>query len=60
LAIADNYAEAYHELQKAGRALSQVDILLAAMARCLKATLLTTDHDFHALPDIRSQNWIAR
>ncbi len=58
LAIADRYAEAYHELQKAGRALSQVDILLAAMARHLNATLLTSDNDFQALPDIPTENWL--
>ena len=57
--IADRYADAYHELQKAGRALSQVDILLAAMARHMKATLLTTDKDFQALPDIPTENWLA-
>ncbi len=59
LAIADRYAEVYHELQKAGRALSQVDIILAAMARQLTATLLTTDRDFEALPAIPTENWLA-
>jgi tRNA(fMet)-specific endonuclease VapC len=59
LTIAERYAEAYHELQKAGRALSQVDILLAALARQLNATLLTTDKDFQALPDIPTENWLA-
>src|SRR5437763_743554 len=39
LASAERYAEVYHELRKAGRALSQVDILLAALARQLNATL---------------------
>lgn len=58
LAIAENYAKVYHELQKAGRALSQVDIMLAAIARHLTATLLTTDNDFQALPDIKTENWI--
>jgi predicted nucleic acid-binding protein len=58
LAIADRYAEVYHELQKAGRALSQVDMLLAAMARHWQATLLTTDKDFGALPDIQTENWL--
>jgi tRNA(fMet)-specific endonuclease VapC len=57
--MADRYAEVYHELREAGRALSQVDMLLAAMARSLNATLLTTDQDFRALPDIRAENWLA-
>jgi tRNA(fMet)-specific endonuclease VapC len=59
LAVAERYAEAYHELQKKGRALSQVDIMLAALARHLGATLLTTDQDFQALPDIPTENWLA-
>jgi predicted nucleic acid-binding protein len=59
LAIGDRYAETYHELQKARRALSQVDILLAAMARHLSATLLPTDRDFEALPGIPTENWPA-
>jgi tRNA(fMet)-specific endonuclease VapC len=59
LAIADRYAEAYHELRKAGRALSQVDILLAALARQLNAILLTTDQDFQGLPDLQTENWLA-
>jgi len=59
LAVADRYAEVYHELRKAGRALSQVDILLAALARQLNAILLTTDQDFQALPDVQTENWLA-
>jgi tRNA(fMet)-specific endonuclease VapC len=58
LAIAEQYAEAYHELRKAGRALSQVDILLAALARHGNAILLTTDQDFQALPDLQTENWL--
>ena len=56
--IADHYAKVYHELKAAGRALSQVDILLAAIARHMRVTLLTTDKDFEALPDIRTENWL--
>ena len=36
----------------------QVDIMLAAFARQHKLTILTTDADFDALPDIRCQNWV--
>jgi tRNA(fMet)-specific endonuclease VapC len=60
LAIADHYAAAYHTLKEAGRVLSQVDMLLAALARHLNATLLSTDGDFDALPDIRTENWVAK
>ena len=59
LAIADQYGKVYHELQKAGRALSQVDIMLAALARHTDVTLLTTDNDFQALRDIQTENWLA-
>jgi len=60
LAIADQYGEVYHQLRKAGRALSQVDMMLAAMARHMKAKLLTSDQDFQALPDIETENWVAK
>lgn len=60
LAIADHYAKAYHELQRAGRALSQVDLMLAALARHLNATLLSTDRDFEALSGFQSENWLAK
>jgi predicted nucleic acid-binding protein len=51
------YGEVYRELRRLGRALSQVDMLLAAMVRHMKWTLLTSDRDFEALPDIRTENW---
>jgi len=59
LAVADRYAEAYHELRSAGRALSQTDIALAALARHLNAILLSTDQDFETLSDIRVENWLS-
>jgi predicted nucleic acid-binding protein len=30
---------------------------LAAMVRYMEWTLLTSDRDFEALPDIRTENW---
>lgn len=48
-ATARLYGEVYLELRRAGRALSQVDIVLAALARQHKLTVLTTDRDFEAL-----------
>src|SRR5262245_47640749 len=59
LAVADAYAKVYQELQKKGRALSQVDIMLAAIARRPNAILLTTDGDFQSLSDLRTENWLA-
>lgn len=51
------YGVVYLELRRLGRALSQVDILLAALARQHKLTILTTDRDFEALSDLRIENW---
>jgi predicted nucleic acid-binding protein len=48
------------DLQRAaakGRALSQVDMMLAALGRQHKVSILTADRDFEALPDLRIENW---
>jgi predicted nucleic acid-binding protein len=58
LDVAERYGEIYEELQKAGRALSQVDMMLAAMSRHMNLTLLTADRDFEALPDLNRVNWL--
>jgi tRNA(fMet)-specific endonuclease VapC len=57
--IASLYAEIYHRLRDQGRDLSQVDLLLAALARSMDATLLTSDRDFDAISDIRVENWLS-
>jgi tRNA(fMet)-specific endonuclease VapC len=51
------YGELYAKLRRRGRVLSQVDIMIAALARQMKLTVLTTDRDFEALPDIRTADW---
>ena len=56
--IAELYARTRLELRRAGRVLSQVDIMLASLAREMRLTLLTSDRDFEALPDIHTENWI--
>ena len=40
------YGDLYMELRQRGRALSQVDIMVAALAKQMKLTILTTDRDF--------------
>ncbi len=57
-AIAPLYAEIYHDLRARGRVLSQVDMLLVALARSMNATILTSDRDFEALPELRLENWL--
>jgi len=51
------YGDVYMELRRNGRVLSQVDIMVAALARQMKLTLLTTDSDYEALPDTRTADW---
>ena len=58
-AIAPLHAEIYHDLRARGRVLSQVDMVLVALARSMNATLLTSDRDFEALPEIRVENWLS-
>ena len=53
------YGAVYIELRHLGRALSQVDMLLAALARQHRLTVLTTDRDFEALTDLHFENWTA-
>jgi tRNA(fMet)-specific endonuclease VapC len=57
--LAPLFGEIYLDLQRRGRQLSFVDIVLAALARLKNLTLLTTDRDFEALPDLRTENWLA-
>jgi tRNA(fMet)-specific endonuclease VapC len=58
LEMARRYGEAYRELRRMGCVLSQVDIMVAAIVRHLKCILLTSDRDFEALPDVRTENWL--
>jgi predicted nucleic acid-binding protein len=58
LDTAEEYAKTYHELRNAGRALSQVDILLASLSRQFDTCLLTADNDFAVLADIHTENWL--
>lgn len=51
------YGAVYLDLRRKGRALSQVDMMLAALARQHKLIVLTTDRDFGALADLRLENW---
>lgn len=56
--VSDAYGAIFRELRHAGRVLSQVDIMLAAMARSNKLVLLTQDRDFESVPGLTFENWI--
>ncbi len=46
-------------LKQRGRALSHVDKIVASLAMANpKVTVLTTDQDFSALPEVRTENWL--
>ena len=55
---AEAYGEVALEAKAMGRVLSQVDLMLAALARIEKLTIVTTDKDFAAFPDIAKENWL--
>jgi len=52
------YGELFWELRGAGVVLSQVDIMLAALALQMGAVVVTRDSDFAAVPELRRQNWL--
>ena len=56
--LAEAYGAIFIDLVRRGRSLSHVDIVLAALARQMDLTLLTTDRDFEALPDVKAENWL--
>lgn len=45
-------------LRRRGRQLETVDALIAAIALRYDLTLLTTDRDFAAIPDLPQENWL--
>jgi tRNA(fMet)-specific endonuclease VapC len=56
---AEHYGAIHHDLRRRGRILSQVDMMLAALARQMDLMLITSDQDFAALPDVPTQNWMS-
>ncbi|MFM9962523.1 MAG: type II toxin-antitoxin system VapC family toxin [Planctomycetaceae bacterium] len=53
------YGDVASELRSRGRVLSQVDMMVAAMARQGTFRILSTDRDFEALPDLHVENWLS-
>jgi len=56
--MAIRYGALYLQLRAAGRAISQVDLMLASMALSNGCRLLTADRDFNAIPDLKCANWL--
>ena len=57
--VARIYGQVYQELRKSGRALSQVDMMLAAISCRMDIIVLTSDGDFKAIQDLRVENWLS-
>ncbi len=55
---AAEFATLFQDLRSAGRMLSQFDLLIAALARQGKLTLLTADQDFQSVSNLRLENWL--
>lgn len=54
----DQYAMCAKMVRQRGRQLAIVDLILAAFAIKENVVLLTSDRDFEALPEIKTENWI--
>jgi tRNA(fMet)-specific endonuclease VapC len=52
------FADIFKELRAAGRMLSQFDLLIAAVARRHRLTLLTADSDFKPVERLTIENWL--
>ena len=52
------FAEIFRELRAAGQMLAEFDLLIAALARQHKLTLLTADQDFQPVVRLRTENWL--
>jgi len=57
LTTAQLFGEIHQDLKRRGRALSSVDIMLAALSREMDLTLVTTDKDFAALTWLKTEDW---
>jgi predicted nucleic acid-binding protein len=56
--VAAVFAEIFQELGSAGKMLSQFDLLIAAVTRANKLTLLTADSDFKPVSGLKVENWL--
>lgn len=53
------YGQLFFDLRSRGRSLSQVDLMLAALAIDLGVTLATSGRDFEAVPGLVVEDWLA-
>jgi predicted nucleic acid-binding protein len=56
--LVEQYGVCAKLARQRGRVLSTVDLILAAFAWKENVVLLTSDRDFEAFPEIKTENWI--
>jgi predicted nucleic acid-binding protein len=59
LSTAAFYGAIHHELKRRGRVLSQVDMMVAALARQLSLKVATSDLDYAGVPGLFTEDWLA-
>jgi predicted nucleic acid-binding protein len=57
--LVEQYGQFAELARTRGRALSMTDMILAAFACREDVSLLTTDKDFEAFPEVKTENWIS-
>jgi tRNA(fMet)-specific endonuclease VapC len=60
-AAAEEYGRIAAELRRLGRPIGKIDMLIAAIAFSLgKTTVVSSDADLTAVPDLTIENWSAQ
>lgn len=57
-AAAHIYGELKADLKRLGRPIAELDLLIAAHALAIKATLISHDHVFRQIPHLRTEDWV--
>jgi tRNA(fMet)-specific endonuclease VapC len=52
------YGAIFRELRRKGIVLSQVDLMVSAVSENHGFTILTSDRDFDAIPQVPKENWL--
>jgi len=56
--LIEQYGSVAKTAKQRGRALSMTDMILASFAIRDNITVLTTDRDFEAFPEVKTENWL--
>jgi len=54
---AEEYGRVFAYLRRAGRPMQRTDMQIAAIARMMRATVVTSDSDFQAVRGLTCENW---